>query len=305
MPIVAAIIPTYNREGCISRAINSVLSQSFPDIEIIVVDDGSTDNTREVVSSFGTAVRYIFQENAGQGPARNRGVNETNAKWIAFLDSDDIWLPSKIEQQIKISNSIGAEISFSDFALRRNINGEGYDSWIRELKTHGYQLQLTGGLQQKALKVVAGPGDAVFTSTVMIRRDVFISTNGYNANFRRCQDVELHLRLALQRRWCFIDNILAIKDWGNNASVELTYLFRCAAFKSAYVFANKIGDTHSAIYLKSSIRNEFRCLSGYWRRKRKLGLACKAGLGFLFPLLFVPDTATIANFSSSGKISAS
>lgn len=104
MPKISVVIPTYNREKLVVRAIKSVLSQTFKDFELILVDDGSTDNTRDVVNDFINAdsrVKYLFVENSG-GPARprNLGVKESVGKYISFLDSDDEMLPSKLEKQL-------------------------------------------------------------------------------------------------------------------------------------------------------------------------------------------------------------
>ncbi len=100
MPRVSVVIPTHNREKWVSKAINSVLAQTFTDLEIIVVDDGSTDRTRQVVENYGVRVRYVFQANAGVSAARNRGILESRGEWVAFLDSDDEWLPEKLEIQM-------------------------------------------------------------------------------------------------------------------------------------------------------------------------------------------------------------
>ena len=103
---VSVIIPTYNRANLVTEAINSVLMQSCKDIEIIVIDDGSTDNTSKVLKTFGDRIRYIKQKNMGAGAARNRGLKEANGKYIAFLDSDDIWLDFKIELQVAIMEKL-------------------------------------------------------------------------------------------------------------------------------------------------------------------------------------------------------
>lgn len=101
---VSVVIPTYNRGHLIAEAIQSVLRQDLLDcsLEIIVVDDGSVDNTQEVVAQFGKDVRYIYQDNQGVGAARNRGVEVASGEWLAFLDSDDLWLPDKLSLQFQV-----------------------------------------------------------------------------------------------------------------------------------------------------------------------------------------------------------
>lgn len=100
--LVSVIIPTYNREALVCQAIQSVLNQSYQNFEIIVVDDGSSDNTAKVVQKYAPGARYVHQENAGASVARNRGIQEAKGEWVAFLDSDDEWLPDKLKLQIDL-----------------------------------------------------------------------------------------------------------------------------------------------------------------------------------------------------------
>ena len=99
---VSVVIPAYNIGDFIARAINSVLAQTHPPSEIIVVDDGSTDNTGEVIRSFGEKVRYIHQQNGGLSAARNTAMRASECKWISFLDGDDEWLPGHLQAQIEL-----------------------------------------------------------------------------------------------------------------------------------------------------------------------------------------------------------
>ncbi|MGA7301658.1 MAG: glycosyltransferase family A protein, partial [Candidatus Sulfotelmatobacter sp.] len=101
-PKVSVVIPTYNRAGTVPRAIESVLAQTFTDLEVIVVDDGSSDDTGKVLGEmFGERIRYFAQVNQGASIARNRGIEEARGEWIAFLDSDDLWEKEKLEWQLK------------------------------------------------------------------------------------------------------------------------------------------------------------------------------------------------------------
>ena len=100
---ISAVIPTYNRRDMVCEAIDSALTQTYPCHEIIVVDDGSTDGTGELLrEKYGDRIRYIRQENAGPSAARNRGIEAATGEWIAFLDSDDLWVEEKNELQIII-----------------------------------------------------------------------------------------------------------------------------------------------------------------------------------------------------------
>ena len=100
MPHVSVIVPTYNRATYIARAVNSILSQTYRDFEVIVVDDGSTDHTRQVLAAYGDRVRYVFQDNAGPGAARNHGIRLSTGQYLAFLDSDDMWMPAFLEKTV-------------------------------------------------------------------------------------------------------------------------------------------------------------------------------------------------------------
>lgn len=104
--MVSVLIPTFNRARVIRRCVDSALSQTYRPLEIIVVDDGSTDDTRAVLASYGDKVVYIYQENAGLASARNVGLAVANGEYVAFLDSDDLWMPWKLEVQVGIMRQI-------------------------------------------------------------------------------------------------------------------------------------------------------------------------------------------------------
>ena len=100
---ISVIIPTFNRAFLVKRAIQSVLNQSFQPYEIIVIDDGSIDGTGELIKTEFPLIKYIWQQNSGISHARNLGIQKSQGNWLAFLDSDDEWLPKKLEMQTRIS----------------------------------------------------------------------------------------------------------------------------------------------------------------------------------------------------------
>ena len=136
MKKVSIIIPTYNRAHHISEAIQSVIDQDIKncDLEIIVIDDGSTDETRQIVCAFREKVRYIYQENQGVGSARNRGIKQATGEWLAFLDSDDRWLPDKLSLQFKVLDAFPKyKVVYSNFYTSENghiIIQKGFEYWI-------------------------------------------------------------------------------------------------------------------------------------------------------------------------------
>ena len=112
-PRVSVIIPSFNRAHCIAGSVESVLAQSFQDLEVIVVDDGSTDNTQEVLARFGNRIRVIRQDNGGVSAARNAGMRAARASWIAFQDSDDMWRPEKLQAQIECLEKYQGQMCFT------------------------------------------------------------------------------------------------------------------------------------------------------------------------------------------------
>jgi glycosyltransferase involved in cell wall biosynthesis len=117
-PLVSVIIPTYNRAILLSEAVNSVLLQTYQNIEIIVIDDGSTDNTTEVMATFGDRVRYTRRPNAGVNAARNLGLKQARGEFVALLDSDDLWAPFKIELQVRLLRAFtDVGFTFSNFQI--------------------------------------------------------------------------------------------------------------------------------------------------------------------------------------------
>lgn len=113
---ISVIIPTYNSATFISEAIESVLMQSYSPYEIIIIDDGSTDGTEEIVKKFGTKVQYVYQENQGPSPARNKGIKMANGNYVAFIDADDVWMPESLSchvDQFKEFNNLDISIGLT------------------------------------------------------------------------------------------------------------------------------------------------------------------------------------------------
>jgi glycosyltransferase involved in cell wall biosynthesis len=192
MPQISAIIPAYNAGRFINRTIDSVLAQTFKDFELIVVDDGSTDNTAEIVKNYGSKVKYIYQQNAGDGPARNAGIKAAAGKWLAFLDHDDEWLPEKLDEQIKL-------LSANPDLRWCGTNRYQSDGQRRAVVTEENKIQKELGNRDyfdNYFRAIIESDCQVITSTLIIRRDVFSEVGVFDGHWKRCADQDMWWRIT-------------------------------------------------------------------------------------------------------------
>jgi glycosyltransferase involved in cell wall biosynthesis len=184
--LVSVIIPTFNRSAYLREAIESVLCQTHPTLELIVVDDGSTDDTGQIVQSYlqDPRVKYVYQANHGRSAARNHGASLARGDWLGFLDSDDRYLPSALEAHLKILSEcphVGMTIGGY-----RYIDAEGRGSEERHPWEEGGSLDLSGWL----FNCYAIPG------TILIRHKVFDEVEGFDSTREMAEDWDLFLRTA-------------------------------------------------------------------------------------------------------------
>ncbi|OPX90600.1 MAG: Chondroitin synthase [Pelotomaculum sp. PtaB.Bin104] len=187
MPQISVVIPTYNRADYIIDAVNSVLSQTYTNYEIIVVDDGSTDNTKLLLQPYLNKIQYIYQPNKGVSAARNAGIREARGEWIAFLDSDDEWLPGKLEAQIEdIDRYPKAVLSCT------NISFEGHGSKSIELfrECVSYLISKTELIQNPIMH------SFVCTPTVLAKRDSINAVGMFDEQLTIYEDIDLWFRLS-------------------------------------------------------------------------------------------------------------
>ncbi len=212
-PQVSVVIPTYNRTHVVGRAIRSVLHQTCQNFEIIVVDDGSTDATAELIALFhDPRLRYIrYDENRGGGAARNAGIEAARGDYVAFLDSDDEWLPEKLEKQVRLLESSQPAVG-AVYAGYVVIDEHGQTTTTRMPKHRGVILD--------ALFCGNRLGTA---STVVVRRDCFRQVRPFDSTMVSCQDWDMWIRLAKYYQYDFIPEVLVryhlgatgriTKDW--------------------------------------------------------------------------------------------
>ena len=200
---VSVIVPTYNRANLIKETLNTILAQTHPPAEIIVVDDGSTDDTEAVVLGYGSPIRYHKPENGGPSRARNIGVSLARFPWIALCDSDDLWLPTKLERQIRLHTTFpDVEYSFTDFVFveaGRWLTAAKFASapsefWPRPSREAEETIWIYDTqLYDRVLRF-----QPIFVSTLLISRDRYQRLGGYDETFSRAlaEDFEFTLRNA-------------------------------------------------------------------------------------------------------------
>ena len=185
MPNVSVIIPTYNRAKLIKRAVDSVLAQTYNDYEIIIIDDGSTDGTQDILKDYHHSIRYIYKENEGISATRNRGIKEAKGKYLAFLDSDDQWFPDKLAVQVNLmekNHNLGIVCSKMNI-----LNGKGE-------KIGTKPEQKTGKNFRELLEI----GGDLPTSTVMARKECFDKVGVFDELLPPMEDFEMWVRIASQ-----------------------------------------------------------------------------------------------------------
>jgi glycosyltransferase involved in cell wall biosynthesis len=201
-PLVSVILPTFDRWPMIGEAVESVLSQNFNGFELIVVDDGSTDETVSGLARFGPRLAIVSTERKGVSSARNTGVSRSRGRYIAFLDSDDLWLPDKLARQT----------AFMDVHPDVQIC-QTEEIWIR----HGVRVnpktvhrKPSGDIFLRSLDLCL-----VSPSAVMMTRSLFDRIGGFDESFPVCEDYDLWLRLAIEQRIPLIAEALVIKRGGH------------------------------------------------------------------------------------------
>lgn len=202
LPCITVVIPTFNRGWIIEEAIKSVLAQDFLDFELIIVDDGSTDNTSAILSRYVNDIIVLNQKNKGVSAARNKGIMEGSGEYVAFLDSDDLWLPEKLSRQV-------------DFFLK---NPEAMICQTNE-------IWIRNGVRVNPKKVHKKPSGMIFMpsllrclvspSAVMMRRKLFENIGLFDEQMPACEDYDLWLRVSHCYPVYLIDIPLVVKRGGH------------------------------------------------------------------------------------------
>ena len=199
---ISVIIPTYNRKKTLARAIQSVINQSLSPFEILIIDDGSNDGTEEWVKENFQNIKYIYQNNHGVSSARNIGIENAYGDWVAFLDSDDEWLPNKLYEQVKAIDS-NPEIKFfhtNEIWIRNGIR-------VNQMKKH---KKYGGYIFEKCLDICR-----ISPSSAILSKKIFTNIGYFDESLKVCEDYDMWLRVAAKHKILFLDYPLITKYGGH------------------------------------------------------------------------------------------
>ncbi|MDH4227405.1 MAG: glycosyltransferase [Deltaproteobacteria bacterium] len=210
--MVSVVIPTFNRALLLKEAVVSVLAQTYVNLEVIIVDDGSTDNTGEVVTALGDSrIRYIKKPNGGVSSARNRGIEEATGEFIAFLDSDDMWRPTKVEKQIgALCDNPAFDVCCTGFDIIGN-DGRVFDTLVPKLPADGRVLDA----------LLGGRTGFVPVQSLLVRKECLLSLR-FDAELKVAEDQLFVLNLALDRKVFIIREPLLMYRRHDGVRLSLT-----------------------------------------------------------------------------------
>jgi glycosyltransferase involved in cell wall biosynthesis len=221
---ISVVIPTYNRAPLIRRAVESALTQTRSPFEVIVVDDGSTDETPREVGELGTRVRYVRQANAGASAARNRGVEESRAPWVAFLDSDDLWNDTHLERISRALDATGggARFYFSDMEMSPEEGGGTL--WERI----GFRIAGEHERVPDATAWVVLERQPTMLQSCVVERAAYLACGGLDTRFRLIHDTHLFLKMGLGQPACAVAGCGTRQTADDTAGTRLTAIHTSA-----------------------------------------------------------------------------
>lgn len=196
MPKVSVVMPVYNGERFLRESLDSVFAQTFQDFEVLCVDDGSTDNSAAVFEQYGVRIRVLRQKNAGQSAARNAGVILAKGQYIAFLDQDDLWYPSKLLRQL-------AAIEANSRVVLVHCDFDRIDEKGRMVQERAGTIERASALASPMGQLI---GEAlIFPSAMLIRREGFARSGGFHAELQGFEDFDLIARLKQQGEFVMVE----------------------------------------------------------------------------------------------------
>lgn len=307
-PLVSVIIPAYNRANSIRRAIDSVISQTYNNIEITVVDDGSIDNTEEIIAFYGDKVRYIYKANGGCSSARNIGIKESRGDFIAFLDSDDSWYPDKIKKQMDAilkKDDYGLCICDINF-IDKNLEHLSFSNLRAKIPKDGFIMKYLLRMPK------------ITCSYMLVKKGVFSHVGLFDETFATANDFEMMLRICNSVKTILVNKPLVLyKKSSDSVSNQLftnnriRAIHKIGQYSPKFVQNNKKQISAAIAKIKLSYAEDL-----LWNRylKESRGQICEslsASLSFKALLLYIKSilisclSSIFPAYRDKGSINAS
>ena len=258
MPTVSVIIHTYNNEKFIAETVESVLNQTYKDYEIVVVDDGSVDGTRDALKPYMQKIRYHYKENGGIASAKNAGIKLSQTEYVAFLDHDDLWVPDKLQLQMEhfsenpqIGLVYAKYTSFRDGKELRTKPEKGYSGWIfKELLSKSF----------------------IQTSTVVVKRECLDAVGPYDETFSLGDEYDMFLRIARKFQCGFVDKGLTRYRVHDTNASNNDFLFdneNLGVYKKIYNNFTDLDGVEKKILRKRIARYSMKVAEGLYRQGKQ------------------------------------
>lgn len=291
-PRVSVIVPTYNRARVIGRTIENIFEQTYQNVEVIIVDDGSTDDTQSTLKRFGDRIRVVTQANLGPAIARNRGAKAASGEIIAFQDSDDLWKPTKLERQVELlERNESIACCLCNVLMRASDGLTSFDhSQIRLDREHGLWLNVTDVLTTRFL---------LFNQAAAIRRPAFEKVGGFAEDLKYLEDYDLPLRLSLEGPWALIREPLVIYgeaspgSFSEQATKDLVVLKEC----ELKIYERMLARIDGAKCFRRARKNLYR--RSRIARRQLLAMKRQHTAGHVAKLLTLVDKYRLALFRRS------
>lgn len=327
MPKISVIIPSYNRAAYITNAIGSVLSQTYQDFEVIIVDDGSTDNTEEIVKSYFKVyekekIRYFYQRNQGPGATRNYGIRQARGEYVAFLDADDVLLPNALKERYDfLENHNDAALTFTDYYLsKRNADGvntepilqkSGFLNRFKGIIDWHYGVEFIFN-EQFYCRYLSFRPHPIHTNTVMVRKNVLNDIGLFRTDIFACEDVDLWLRISRKHKVGFVNCPTAFYyiDTGNSLLKNRKYHYECSIMHlselikageiSRYLLCRKISNSYASLgYCYFADYNLERARENFFKSIQYNPLSIYSYTYFMASLLPIKGICVLKNFKKS------
>ena len=256
---VSVIIPTYNRKIFLKHAIDSVLNQTYQNLELIIIDDGSSDKTIEYLKKKKLKLKVFYQTNKGVSAARNKGIKKASYDWVAFLDSDDRWHPKKLENQINYL------IKNSEYRISHT-----NEIWIKNgirINQHKKHKKYGGNIFDKCLEICK-----ISPSCVILKKDIFEDVGFFNEKLPACEDYDLWLRILIKFPILYLNENLTIKYGGhkNQLSKKFWGLDRFRIISLENILKKDDLNNNDKKKVKKILKKKIKIyLNGLIKRKKK------------------------------------